>query len=122
VPTDLVQLARDRVDTWGALADQARVRLVFDAPDHPLAVGVVPACLEQMLANLLDNAIRAAPPGSDVRVSCTAGTDTHRLTVADRGPGMTADDRVHALERFWQAAPTTSRRGAGPPLLSPRPQ
>ena len=117
VPTDLVQLARDRVDTWGALADQAGVGLVFDAPDHPLVVGVVPGGLEQMLDNLLDNAIRAAPPGSDVRVSCTAGTDTHRLTVADRGPGMTSGERAHALERFWQADPTTSGSGLGLPIV-----
>ena len=117
VPTDLVQLARDRVDTWGALADQADVHLVFDAPDDRLVVNVVPGGLEQMLDNLLDNAINAAPPGSEVRVSCTAGISTHRLTVADRGPGMTPDDRAHALERFWQADPTTSGSGLGLPIV-----
>lgn len=117
VPTDLVQLARDRVDTWGALADQAAVDLVFDATDDSLVVGVVPGGLEQMLDNLLDNAIRAAPPGSQVRVSCTGGTNTHRLTVADRGPGMTAEERAHALERFWQADPTTSGSGLGLPIV-----
>jgi signal transduction histidine kinase len=113
VPTAIVELTGDRVDTWTALAEQAGVRLVLDAPDHELPASVVPGGLEQILDNLLDNAIRSAPTGSTVRVTCVEGDHEHRLIVADNGPGLSPEDRTKALERFWQADQTSAGSGLG---------
>jgi signal transduction histidine kinase len=113
VATDLVQLTADRVDTWTAVSEQAGVELALDAPDPALIVAMVPGGLEQILDNLLDNAIRAAPMGTGVSVACVRGTDHHQLTVTDHGPGLDADDRRRALERFWQADETSPGSGLG---------
>jgi signal transduction histidine kinase len=113
IPTALVQLTRDRVDTWSALSDQANVEMVLDEPEHELMALVVPGGLEQILDNLLDNAIRFAPSGSTVRIGCIGGSTELRLMVADNGPGLSAEDRLHAMERFWQADQTSAGSGLG---------
>lgn len=110
---DLVALTRDRVDTWSTVAEQAGVELAVDAPASELLVSAVPGGVEQVLDNLLDNAIRAAPTGTTVRATVTAGTTRHELAIVDQGAGLSPDDRRHALERFWQADTTSPGSGLG---------
>ncbi len=117
VATALVELTGDRVDTWSALAEQTGIGLVLDAPSHELLAWVVPGGLEQILDNLLDNAIRSAPAGSTVRVSWIEGQLEHRLVVVDDGPGLSRGDRTRALERFWQADQTSAGSGLGLPIV-----
>ena len=65
-----------------------------------------------MLDNLLSNALAAAPRGSAVTVSGRAAGPWLELHVRDEGPGMTADDRARAFDRFWRA-PTAAGGGSG---------
>jgi two-component system OmpR family sensor kinase len=57
-----------------------------------------------VLDNLIENAIEASPAGATVTVAA-AGRE---LRVRDEGPGMSADERARAFDRFWRA-----RSGAG---------
>ncbi len=62
----------------------------------------VPGAVEQILDNLVSNALDAAPSGSTVRIEAhgdDGGVDIH---VVDQGPGMTEDQRRHVFERFWR--------------------
>jgi two-component system sensor histidine kinase BaeS len=60
--------------------------------------------LRQILAALTDNAIRHTPAGGRVRLSATsAGAARTRISVADTGPGIDAQDLPHVFERFYQA-------------------
>ncbi|MBB5961959.1 DUF4153 domain-containing protein [Planomonospora venezuelensis] len=56
--------------------------------------------LAQVLANLLDNAVRHSPEGGVVVLAAEAGGEGVRLRVTDQGPGIPAEDRARAFERF----------------------
>ena len=110
-PVDLVRLARDRVDTWSAVAEVAGLKLDLIFMVEPVVVRAVPTGVEQILDNLIDNAISAAPPGSHVSVTVTSGRRDHSLVVADKGPGLSDELKARALDRFWRL--DTSRPGTG---------
>jgi two-component system sensor histidine kinase BaeS len=68
--------------------------------------------LRQVVANLLSNAVRHAPPGSSVEVTVTDG-DPVRIAVRDHGPGIPAEHLPHVFERFYRADPSRSRETGG---------
>jgi signal transduction histidine kinase len=113
---DLAELARDRADTWSAVAEAAGVSLRFAAPGGPLVVRAVPTGIEQIADNLIDNAVAASPPGSHVVVSVARGAGVRSLTVADEGPGLDDDAKARALERFWRQDHSTPGSGLGLPI------
>jgi signal transduction histidine kinase len=115
---DLVQLAADRVDTWSAIADVADVTLDFASPDVPVRVSAVPGGVEQILDNLIDNAITAAPPGTHVVVSVVSGLTDHQFTIADEGRGLSDSLKARALERFWRADRSVPGTGLGLPIAN----
>ncbi|WP_440098873.1 DUF4153 domain-containing protein [Streptosporangium sp. H16] len=65
-----------------------------------LSVRADPDLLAQVLANLLDNAVRHSPAGGLVVLTATARGEGVRLRVSDQGPGIAAEDRARAFERF----------------------
>ncbi len=105
VPVDLTALVAARREAWSALAAERRVRLVGADRDDGDAVFVrsTPGALEQVLDNLLNNALDVAPEGSVVTIDASAEDRTVELTVADEGVGMTAAQRERAFDRFWRS-------------------
>ncbi|MBX3313272.1 MAG: HAMP domain-containing protein [Actinobacteria bacterium] len=110
---DLTALTGDRVDTWTAVAEGAGVTLRVDLPDGVVTASAVPGAIEQILDNVLDNAIGVSPPGSTVVVAVEPGTTTHRLVVIDEGPGLSDADKAHATGRFWRGSTTRPGTGLG---------
>ncbi|GAB2606587.1 DUF4153 domain-containing protein [Kribbella endophytica] len=78
-----------------------------------LTVPADPARLQQLIANLLDNASRHSPAGGEVRISARQSPDGWRLEVADDGPGIPAADRDRVFERFGTLAETDGGGGTG---------
>jgi signal transduction histidine kinase len=112
-PVNLSDTARDRVDIWGAIADENRVALSFDARDPAIWALAAPGAVEQVLDNLLENAIRASPPDSTIAVSVRHEDGVARVDVADSGEGLSDVDKRHAVERFWRADASTEGTGLG---------
>ncbi|MER0477782.1 HAMP domain-containing sensor histidine kinase [Streptomyces sp. Edi2] len=117
-PVDADAILNDRAETWSAFATDHDVtlHLTGEPAGH---VQAIPGALEQILDNLLANALRATPPGSTVTLHRTpARAPRHRTTspvelhIIDQGPGMTATERGRAFDRFW-CAPNTSPGGTG---------
>lgn len=106
----IVEILQDRADVWEPSATARGVRLEVGSVD-PVSVAVVPGAPEQMLDNLLDNALKVSPEGSKIVVSGVAHDDTVEIHVTDEGPGMSAEERVHAFDRFWRG--DTSEGGTG---------
>lgn len=104
---DLAAQTRDRVDTWQAIADGADVELVVDTPAEPVWVTAAAGSVEQVLDNLIDNAMHAAPPGTRIDVIVTSSRGGGSLVVADQGPGLTDEQKVLARQRFWRAEPSS---------------
>ncbi|MFI7441443.1 DUF4153 domain-containing protein [Nonomuraea indica] len=80
-----------------------------------LVVRADPDLLAQVLANLLDNAVRHSPPGGVVTVDAEPRDGGVRITVADQGPGIPASARARVFERFSRldAARAADAGGAG---------
>ncbi len=98
------ELVDGRLDAWSVVASERGVRLHADVDD--LAVRSTPGRLEQVLDNLLSNALDVAPAGSVVEVEAAGAGSMVRLAVRDHGPGMTREQRARAFDRFWRADPT----------------
>lgn len=108
--TDLAQLARDRVDTWTVVADQADVSIRLDSP-FSAEVYAASGAIEQILDNLLDNAVAVVPGGSEIVVGVRPGPERTSLVVTDHGPGLDESHKSRALDRFWRG--DTTRPGTG---------
>ena len=111
VTVDAASVVRERVDSWRPVAADQDVRLTGHAPPA-LLVLAVPGAIEQVLDNLLSNALEVAPEGTEVEVSIGVDDGLAALHVRDEGPGMPAEARRRAFERFWRP-PGTSSEGFG---------
>ncbi len=102
VPLDLGDVASTGASGLTRLADERHVRMVVDP--IPAEVDGDPARLRQLVAILVDNAIRHAPAGSrvDVRVRTDGGDAV--LVVEDEGPGIRTEDLPRVFDRFYRAA------------------
>ena len=111
VPIDLVELADGAVESLAPMAAAAGVKLSLDAGD-PVHVVASPVSLSRVIRNLIDNAVRHAPPGSTVRISVSAERGAV-VRVADEGPGFPSDFRMRAFDRFTRADPSRNRQSGG---------
>jgi signal transduction histidine kinase len=84
------------------------VRIEPDLPDIEGDAGR----LEQVLSNVVGNAIKFTPPGGRIDLACRAAGDGVELAVTDTGPGIPPDHLDKLFDRFWKADPA-SRQGAG---------
>lgn len=97
----------------GTQAPERAITVTVDCPDE-LTVVADPDRLRQAVDNLLDNATRHAPPGSEVQVRARRDdADSVTLAVSDRGPGFPEEFLPHAFERFQRAEAARSRDGGG---------
>jgi len=103
-PVDLVPLVQHVVAAAQATTQQHA--LAFHGPPHLRAV-VDPARIEQVVANLLDNAIQFSPGGGTVEVDLRAQGAEVCLQITDPGIGILPGDRERVFERFYR------RRAAG---------
>jgi signal transduction histidine kinase len=68
----------------------------------------------QAIANLLDNAVKFTPEGGTIRLSASAPARGKReIIVCDEGPGLAAEDRARAGQRFFRADPSRTLPGSG---------
>jgi signal transduction histidine kinase len=108
---DLAAVVADRQAAWAPLAAEQEVQLTVQ-PGLAAPVWAVPGALEQVLDNLLANALRIAPAGSQVELAVRQVGGWVELHVIDQGPGMPAEQRQRAFDRFWRA-PSADRDGTG---------
>jgi PAS domain S-box-containing protein len=85
-------------------ADAARARGVAIelSPRGDAEVDADPERVAQLLANVVDNAVKFSPQGARVEVSVEPGAGEVRVRVRDHGPGIAPEDRERVFERFWQ--------------------
>jgi signal transduction histidine kinase len=102
VPVDAV--ISDRAAAWRPTAEERDVRLTATSPG-PVRASLGAGHLEQILDNLLANALDAVPAGGTIRVSATAGGAGPQIVVADNGPGMSAQQQRTAFRRFTSDTP-----------------
>jgi signal transduction histidine kinase len=120
---DVAEVARERVVAWHPVADDRGI--VLEAGEagrdagkaggwgarSPVLAWMGEGHLEQVLDNLIANALDALSAGGHVTVTTTATTAGARISVADDGPGMSAEDRERAFLRFTTSNPNGTGLG-----------
>ncbi len=93
-------------------ADKFSTRIVLEAgPDATLALD--PMRFHQIMANLLSNAAKFSPPGTEVSVSTLNEQHLFRISVSDQGPGIPENFRHRIFEKFSQADSADARQRGG---------
>jgi PAS domain S-box-containing protein len=112
---DVIPIVREAIAELELLASSRAVRLTLSASDTALMAEVDALRLGQVLRNLLANAIRFSPPLESVEIECLqqglADCSQIELRIADRGPGIPADELESIFEAFVQSSKT--KDGAG---------
>jgi signal transduction histidine kinase len=120
--SDELPVGRERVDVAGLAAqaveairshlpDGTTVELAVDEPVEP-AFGD-PDRLNQVLVNLLDNAVKYSPGGGRVTVSVAGRLDAVRFSVADEGVGIPVSEQERVFEKFYRLDSEVTRAGGG---------
>lgn len=114
-PQDAVDLATiARAATRDAAALHGKDRIVYDGGGDAIAVPGEHAQLDQLVRNLIDNAIKYGGDTDPVRVSVAAiGEGQITLVVADKGPGIAAEHLPYLTRRFYRTDPGRSRASGG---------
>jgi two-component system phosphate regulon sensor histidine kinase PhoR len=101
------------VDRLRAQADRAGVQFDFAIPSNLPEVMADESRVEQVLVNLIHNAIKFTPSGGKISISAQARDNDILVSVADTGPGISADDLPRIFERFYKADKSRTSEGTG---------
>jgi signal transduction histidine kinase len=111
-PVPARALLTEAVEMLRPLAASSAVALKLDAAEALPRVSADPHRIQQVLSNLIGNAIKFTPRGGSITVSGLRGARELRLAVSDTGPGIPAEQLPHIFGQFWQGS-RTDRRGIG---------
>jgi two-component system sensor histidine kinase KdpD len=111
-PTDIGQLAQSTVDKLGG-AGQGQHRFIVDFPQQPLIAPVDAGRVEQVLRNLVGNAVKYSPAGSTITVRGRGDMRQATLEVRDEGAGIPAADQERIFERFYRVDNRVSQEAGG---------
>jgi signal transduction histidine kinase len=115
---ELGELVRARCEHFERIASQCQVSLrtvtsLSPGEQNTFPVLADPDRLAQVLDNLLDNAIRYSPPGSEVIVTLALERGRFACQVSDTGPGIPAEHLPFIFERFYRANQARGRKDGG---------
>ena len=85
-----------------------------NVPDELPPVEVDPILIGQVLANLIENAIRYTPPASPIEINIQANREEMLISVADRGPGIPLSEKEHIFEKFYRGQKGEEGEGVAP--------
>jgi len=112
-PVDVVPLVASAIDGLASSADAHGVELVRTLPDEALPVAADGERIQQIVSNLVANAIKFTPAGGRVDVGLAMDGTRAVLRVRDTGCGIASTFLPHVFERFRQADGSSTRRAGG---------
>lgn len=109
---DLAALAEDVTDAYRAVADEHQQSLTCSI-DGPAPVPGSRILLTQMLANLIENALRHTPQGTEIAVRVDAAARPPTVSIVDRGPGIPEDLHAAVFRPFFRQESSRNTPGTG---------
>ena len=109
---DLVDVIRDACELFQTVAEDKQVAVTTDLPEQCRVAGDRQR-LQRVFANLLDNALKYTPAAGRVAVSLTQEGTQVKLSVADSGIGIAADEQARIFERFYRCDRSRGKGGNG---------
>jgi two-component system phosphate regulon sensor histidine kinase PhoR len=111
-PVDFGRMAQQAIEWARPLAQKKGLQLEYHLPEGPVEVKGVAHLLEQLLTNLLDNAINYTDQGSvSLKIECI--NDQVEVMVQDTGVGIPKEHLHRVFERFYRVDPSRSRASGG---------
>ncbi len=111
-PVDLNELVRQTVDLYEDLAEDRQLRITASADEH-LVVPVDRNRMRQVLANLVDNAVKYTPAGGEIHIEARRQGASAVISVSDTGAGIPPDELPRIWERLYRGDKSRSERGLG---------
>lgn len=112
-PIDLVAIAEEMAELYEPAAQEAGFSLILDTSPTPLVNGSR-ELISQAVANFLDNALKYADGGRNIRLTvCPDVNGAALLSVSDDGPGIKPEDRQRVLERYVRLEESRTTPGSG---------
>jgi signal transduction histidine kinase/DNA-binding NarL/FixJ family response regulator len=103
-PQNIISFIKGIISNFESLAAQNRLNLTYHAKDEDIIVYFDPGKMEQIMGNLLVNAVKFTPPGGEIGVSVTVySPDIVEISVRDTGMGIPKEQLDRIFDRFYQA-------------------
>lgn len=112
-PVDLGNLARHVIDLFQAAAQERNIALSLKRLSENCMVHADAQRTEQVIANLVNNALRYAPENGMVWIEISSDEKSIKLAVNDNGAGIAAEDLPFVFDRFWRKEKSRSRETGG---------
>jgi signal transduction histidine kinase len=112
-PTDLPALVERVLERFASQAESSEVGISFEPPPSSTLIEVDPGRIEQVLGNLLSNALHHTPPGGQIKIEILPSATDLTLTLQDSGPGIPPEALPYIFERFYRADRSRSRAEGG---------
>ena len=109
----LDELCETILGLFSAQAAEKNVQLNLKAEADLPEVLVDPQRFQQVVGNLIDNALRYTPEGSSIDLAIQGHNKSVILSVADSGPGIPKDELPHVFDRFWRSEKSRTRSTGG---------
>lgn len=100
VPVDVAAVIRERLQAWQPVASEQHVTIEADLPATGVIASATPGHLEQILDNVLDNALEAVAEGGAITMVVRREDERIRVDIRDTGVGMSDQLRAQAFRRF----------------------
>jgi len=104
IPTDFSALIKRLISRFDPQAAAQGVEIILSPMAAPTTLSIDPQRIEQIINNLLSNALRYTPEGGVISVQCSVNSGQSLLiTVRDTGPGIPEESLAHIFDRFYKA-------------------
>jgi len=110
---DLIEVARRSLSMFQAEADEKKISLDMKTSLEKALIAADPLRTEQVIGNLLSNALRYVPEGGRIWVEISKTSDEVVISINDDGPGIPEADLPFIFNRFWRGEKSRSRVSGG---------
>lgn len=110
---DLVPILKNTIELFNAEANERNISLTLENGNKPCICTLDPQRSEQILGNLINNALRFVPSGGKVRVILETRSDGITIEINDNGKGVPPEDLPYIFNRFWRKDKSRSRASGG---------
>ncbi|NDB27709.1 MAG: sensor histidine kinase [Actinobacteria bacterium] len=108
---DLRKVCQEICDEWSFLAEENAIEL-SNCVRGQISCRTSPLALREILGNYIDNAIEHSPRDTKIEIHAAQDAEFLTITVRDQGPGLSAEQRAHAFDRFWRGSPSVNSNGS----------
>lgn len=111
----VIELLEDVITSFSGRAEEGGVGLILETPEdrEGLVVEGDWHRLDQVLGNLVNNALRYTPEGGEIRLSAGLDGDSVLVKIQDTGEGIVAEDLPFVFDRFWKGDKSRTRASGG---------